>query len=59
MNPGMDRRYLLMGISDTAEWPHLLEKKMREKEEKPSPEVRRRSNAPTYQHPPHNKNTSL
>lgn len=55
----MNRSYSWMRISDTAELHHLPEQKMREKEEKPSPEVRRRSNAPTDRHLPHNKNTSL
>lgn len=45
LNPAMDRSYSWMRISDTAEWHHVPEQKMREKEEKPSPEVRRRSNA--------------
>ena len=46
MNPGMDRSDSLIGISDTAEWHHLLEQKMRKNSKKISyPEVRRRPHA--------------
>ena len=40
MNQGMDRSDSLMRISDTTEWHHLLEQKMRKNSQKiSSPEV--------------------
>lgn len=55
----MDRNYSLMGISDTAEWHHLLEQKMR-KNSKSHPRSEAQAPCPpTDRHPPHNKNTSL
>ena len=46
LNPAMDRSDSLMRISDTAEWHHLLEQKMRKNSKKiSSPEVRHRPHA--------------